>query len=212
MKQKNILRFGITLFLILIWTCPVGAVINFQASTLDKIELELLEISNKEFLKFVHETIMDKPAGLGKYGRVSFYPCDLEVKGLKLIDYKTSKGKEVRFLSNPSCHQTLLSRVLQISYDYQKSSRSSYENRKCILAVEKIISPLLEYYTLKIELSPDTGCDSCEVKEKDRLNQVLATQKQIVKACQPESQKVMRFISDLDSQIEKSYTIKASRR
>jgi hypothetical protein len=207
LEMKKI-KLGISLIILLLFTITAVAKINFLATSQDKIDLEELDIDKSTFLGFVKSTVINRPPGLGNYGRVSFYPCDIEVGGLKLIEYKSMDGKEIRFYSNPSCHQTVLQKVLENSYGYKKANLSSYQSRQCVLSVEKIISPMLEYYTIKYEERQNPQCSSCEFKEKERLSQILATQKKILQHCKGESDNVMGFINDLDSIIEEGFKAK----
>ncbi len=199
------------LFVIIIFFSITGlAIINFQPSFQDTIDIEAIEMDKKTFFDFVHQTILHKKPGLGKYGRVAFHPCDMKIGELKIIDYKSKEGKELRFFSNPSCNQIILRRVLENSYQYDKASVTSYHNRQCLLSVEKIISPLLEYYTLKYEVQKMGDCNACEFKEKERLDLILATQKKVLQHCHSQAPKVIKFITELDSQIEASYKSKSA--
>ncbi len=196
------------IFSVFFLACPTQAKINFKATAGDKIDLETIDTNSDQFFEFIKFTILNRPAGLGNYGRVSIYPCHMKMGNQRLIDYKTPEGKEIKFLSNPSCHQIVIRKVLENSYNYSKTSLSSYQNRQCILSVEKIISPMLEYYTIKYEEQKKTNCAACDYKEKERLNKILSTQKKVVQHCKSQSDSVMGFITDLDTQIEAAYKIK----
>lgn len=186
------------------------AQINFQAINQNRIDLEKLKIDKQQLFGFVQETILTRQPGLGAYGRVPFYPCDMKLGEQKIIDYRTPEGKEIKFLSNPSCGQIVIRTVLETSYRYDKNAITSYKNRQCLLSLETIISPMLEYYTIKYEERQLGDCPSCNFKEKERLDSILAIQKKITDNCQNESPKVMNFITDLDTQIVSSYKIKTN--
>ncbi|MBU2514985.1 hypothetical protein KJ966_26995 [bacterium] len=200
-----------TKLVLLIFICvffaafPVQAKINFQTVEQDKIDLETLKTDRDQFFEFVKSTILNRPSGLGNYGTVSFHACDMEIGNQKLIDYKTMEGKRIKFLSNPSCNQTVIRRVLENSYKYSKTELTSYQNRQCILSVEKIISPMLEYYTIKYEEQKKPDCSACDYKEKERLDLILSTQRKIIQHCKVQADNVMKFISELDTQIETAY-------
>ena len=162
-------------------------------------------MDKEQFFTFITETIAGKPFGLGAYGRVSVKICDMLYKGRKLIDYKTEKGIDHRFLSNPSCSQTVLRKILEKSYGFNAGSPSVYQDRKCILNVEKIFSPMLEYYTIKYEEKTKPDCRRCEDNEKWRLQKIIAAQKAISEACHDESKSILEFLSDLDAQIENAF-------
>ena len=201
-------RFGIAFIILLLVSSLTIAKINFQAGGKDKIDLDKLVIDKEAFFDHVKNTILSHPPGLGNYGRVAFHPCDMEIEGLKLIDYKTMEDREIRYLSNPSCYQIVLRKVLEHDYRYNEKAISRYQNRQCMLSVEQIISPMLEYYTIKYEERKISDCPSCDFKEKERLDLILSTQKKISEHCTSDSTKVMNFITDLDAIIEKSYQTK----
>ncbi len=201
-------KLAISLLLIIFFSFTAIAKINFQATSQDRIDLEALTIDKQTFLEFVKTTIINRAPGLGNYGRVAFYPCDMKFGDLKLIEYKSEDGKEIRFFSNPSCHQIVLRKVLEESYRFNAQQLTNYQNRQCILSVEKIISPLLEYYTIKYEESKIAECPSCGFKEKERLSLIMNTQEKILQRCQNESDKVMELITDLDAIIEASFKAK----
>ena len=208
--KKRLLLLGTLLSLI--FALNTLAKINFQATVQDKIDIESLDIDKNRFFNFVDATIQNREPGLGSYGRVPLHPCDIKFNDMKLVEYKTLEGKDVKFLSNPSCDQIVIRQILENSYDYKKSAISSYKNRQCILSVEKIISPLLEYYTLKYEERAKGTCNACEFKEKERLDTIMDTQEKILEHCQSQSEKVMAFIRELDAQIENSYRKKTSQK
>mgnify|MGYP007123709386 CR=1 FL=1 len=130
-------------------------------------------------------------------------------KGKKLIDYKTLKGIDNRFLSNPSCSQTVLGKILIKSYGFSHDNVSSYQGRKCLLNIEKIFSPMLEYYTIRFEEKTKPDCLSCEDNEQRRLQKIIAAQKKISEACKGEKTSILQFLGDLDEKIENAYRKKS---
>lgn len=210
MKKRMLHTLVVFLTAGMVFSCSPSlfAKINFQGSVQEKIDLRNLEIDKDEFLLFVEEFIQTKEEGLGIYGRVSLKVCNIEVTGQKLIEYKDMEGNEIRFLTSPSCQQVVLRRILQNSYDYDTANLGSYDDRECIMAVEKIISPILEYYTLKYEEKPSGKCNACEFKIKDRLEKILSARDRIQKSCETESNKAMKFITDFDAFVEKTFKAK----
>ncbi len=186
------------------------AKINFSNPARETLDIETLDIGKSDFFDFVKSTILDKKPGLGKYDRVAFSPCDIEIDNQKIIDYRDQKGKEIKFFSNPSCNQIVIRRVLENSYQYNKSTITGYQNRQCLLNVERIISPLLEYYTIMYEERKKENCDICDFKEKERIDIILATQKEVLEHCKSQSDNVIQFISELDSHIESTFKVKVS--
>lgn len=195
--------------LFIVFTAPTQALIDFQGAEKDKIDLETLETDRDQFFDFLKSSIISRPAGLGKYGRVPFYPCNMVVNNRKLIDYKTLEGKEIKFLSNPSCDQIVIRKVLENSYSYAKEKMSGYQGRQCILNVEKLISPILEFYTIKYEERKKSYCNACDFKEQKRMDLILRIQKAAVQDCGSQKDSVMQFISDLDAEVEKIYKSKS---
>ncbi len=208
---KELIPALLITFCLLILSFPLQAKIVFSGKSSDTIDIETLNINKKQFLEFLGNTITSRKPGLGKYGRVAFYPCDYKIDERRLIDYKTPAGKEIKFMTNPSCHQIVLRRVLENSYRYNVESLSSYGNRQCILSVEKIISPILEYYTIKFEENKDNNCSSCPSKEQTRLDRILATQKKIIERCSNQADNVMSFIEEIDALTEKTYRTKSNK-
>ncbi|MBU3917789.1 hypothetical protein KKA14_19870 [bacterium] len=190
----------------------VHAKIDFKNTSQDTIDLEKLTIDKQVFLSFVASTINSRQAGLGLYGRISFNPCDFEIGSRKLIEYKNLKGIENRFLSNPSCSQSVIRKILENSYKYQKDNLSDYEDRKCVMELEEIFSPVLEYYSIQYEEILLKGCTDCVSKEQNRLEKIINIQRKIVSSCNPEHEKVMLFINDLIELIENTYKTKTSTR
>ncbi len=187
------------------------AKIDFSKPAQETLDIETLDIDKAGFFDFVKSTIMAKKPGLGKYDRVSFSPCDIKINDQKIIDYRDKNGKEIRFFSNPSCYQIVVRRVLENSYQYNKSIITNYQNRQCMQNVVKIISPLLEYYTIRYEERNMGNCDICDFKEKKRIELILATQQKVIQHCKSQSDNVIKFISELDSHIESTFKLKTSK-
>ncbi len=206
MKANN--KIYIILFLLILFPLISGiavAKINFSAAAKNKIDLEKLSINKEQFLSFVSGAINERSPGLGYYQTVSISPCQFKLNDQKLVDYKTLKGIEAKYLSNPSCNQIVIRKILENSYDYKKENLTSYQNRRCIITFEKMLSPLFEYYTIRYEEKELLGCNTCNTKERNRLKKIEDIQKKLAQECHSEQQKVMRFFSDLDEMVEKTY-------
>lgn len=160
------------------------------------LDIQVLEIKKKPFFAFIHKTVQEKEKGLGTYGKLNIDFCKFTFKGRPLNAYQTSKGRDVRFLSNPSCHQMVLQKVLTLNYKYDPDNRSSYDNRKCIRYIEDLTAPLYEFYTLKFELTPQGNCTFCESKERARVQKIIKIRRKIKETC--DSKSVFSFISDLE--------------
>lgn len=204
----------IALTLLLLATPDLQARIRFNSTLSIQIDLEKLDLSKAAFFSYVTEVVRQKPFGLQTYGQVPFRVCDLKLKGRKLFDYETSKGRNIRFISNPSCDQIVIRRLLETNYHYELKNLSAYDNRNCIRAVEGIFSPLLEYYTIHYEdaihyeekTKPD--CVLCDEKERKRMEKITVVQKTIIEDCRQEQEKVIEFLNDLDETIEKAFQSK----
>lgn len=185
--------------------------IRFETTRSIQIDLENLKINNQTFLAFVTQVVHQNPFGLQAYGQVPFNVCEMKLEGRRIIDYQTTKGREVRFMSNPSCDQIVLRRLLETSYEYSRDSLSPYENRQCIRSIESIFSPLLEYYTIHFEDKSRPDCVRCDEKERSRLGKIAAIQEKIASGCKSEQDKVIRFLTDLDASIEKAFQTKQNK-
>lgn len=182
--------------------------IKFESTRSIQIDLEKLEISKQTFFSFVSRVIHQYPFGLQAYGQVPFKVCDIKIKGRRLIDYQTTTGRKVRFISNPSCDQLVISRLLEANYQYSPANLGSYENRKCIRSIETVFSPILEYYTILYEEKKRDVCIRCDEKERERLEKIALIQQKIVDSCKGEQDKIINFLNDLDESIEKAYQTK----
>ena len=191
------------LFLSILIPSSVSAKIQFDALTHTKIDIEQLEITKDSFFSFIHKVVQEKKKGLGTYGKLGIDFCKITIKERPLDEYQTLKGRDVRYLSNPSCSQMVLTKVLTKNYGYNPADRSSYDNRKCIRFTEDITSPLFEYYTLHLELRSTGDCPFCEAKERERLKKIVKIRNKIKESCHSKS--VLNFISDLDSAFETAF-------
>lgn len=204
---------GIKILFLLFLFCfssPVIAKINFKAVTDDRIDIETIELTKNDFFTFLDEFIKSRPKGLGNYGTVAFQACEYKINNMRLIDHKTMEGKEIKFLTNPTCDQVFIKKVLEKGYQYQSGNLTYYENRKCLLNIESIFSPILEYYTLKYEERTAGNCSSCDFKEDERLKKILRIQDLIQKSCKSETAKVVEFLADFDANVEKSMKEKSN--
>ena len=205
----NLLKFFALIILLTGIGQPLSlAKINFTEIKKQKINLNDLKINKEVLFRFLENSIKGRKKGLGTYGRVSLVLCNLPIAGRPLSDYKTEKGREIRFLSNPSCGQLILAKVLEDGYLYEQKALSGYDNRRCLLVVEKIFSPLLEYYTILYE-ERGTECEYCAQQERERLVKISSVQAEITDKCSQESGKVLKFLDDLDQVIEKAYQSKS---
>jgi len=192
----------------LVVAADVRALVRFEASRSMQIDLEKLEISREDFFGFVTTLVHQKPFGLQAYGQVPFSACEITVNGRPLVDYELPNGRKIRFISNPSCAQVVLKRVLDLNYGYRADNLDAYGNRKCIRAVESVFRPLLEYYTIHYEEKSRPDCERCDEKESRRLERINQVRERIVDSCGPEQQRVIRFLSELDQAIEKAFQSK----
>ncbi len=196
------------LFLVLLASQSADARIRFETTRAIQIDLENLEINSQTFFTYITTVIHRNPFGLQAYGQVPFNVCDMKLKGRKLFDYQTTKGRKVRFMSNPSCDQIVLRRLLEASYEYNRGGLSPYENRKCIRNIESIFSPLIEYYTIQYEEKSRPDCKRCDEKERERLGKIAGIQEKMAASCKGEQDKVIRFMNHLDETIEKAFQTK----
>ncbi|MDH5560943.1 MAG: hypothetical protein OEY59_08850 [Deltaproteobacteria bacterium] len=190
----------IGLFIFIAW--PLSAKIDFETISNEKIDLDKLKIDKQQFFAFVKKNIVKKKPGLGNFGRVSFIPCQFEFNHTQLAELKTIEGKQIKFLSNPSCDQIVLRKVLSESYAYNRSSINSYKEKKCIFTLEKAFSPILEYYTILYEERFIKDCPYCESAEKSRLKKIGEIQSQIRDYCGSEQSKILKFLGELDGLAE----------
>jgi len=198
----------IALTLLLLTTPDLQARIRFDNTLSIQIDLEKLNLSKAAFFSYVTEVVRQKPFGLQTYGLVRFRVCDLKLEGRKLFDYETSRGRNIRLISNPSCDQIVIRRLLETNYHYELKNLSAYDNRNCIRAVEGIFSPLLEYYTIHYEEKTKPDCVLCDEKERKRMEKITSVQKTIIEDCHQEQEKVIEFLNDLDKTIEKAFQSK----
>jgi hypothetical protein len=203
--RQAILRITSGLIGLLLFTTTVEARIDFKALQETRIDLETLKFEKAQFFGHVTQTIKEKAFGLGTYGRVPFHPCDMEYDGLRLNEYQNLRGVSLRFISNPSCNQTVIQLLLEQHYQYRPQALSSYQNRQCMLSLEKIFSPMLEYYTIRYEERTLENCDHCGRQEMDRLNKIAAQQRQITQHCRQEADKVMSLLQELDEVINQAF-------
>lgn len=200
------------LFVLLFFVTGVAfGEINFSAIQKERIDLKKLEIEKQQFFDFVAEKVNSKRKGLGLYGRVSFIPCSIKVDGVELSSYKNLKGRDVKYLSNPSCGQLVLGKVLKKGYGYDSGKLSTYGNRQCLLTIEKIFSPILEYYTILYEERAKKSCSNCDFAEKKRLSKIGKIQSKIEDSCGSEYSKVDAFLAELGLVIEKAFKEKSGK-
>lgn len=209
MKKQRLFRFPLVLMILFSLTLPIAdARIRFDQTVSIEIDLKNLDIRKQTFLDYVTRVVHEKPFGLQAYGQVPFKVCEMKHKGRQLLDYQTTEGRKVRFMSNPSCDQLVLQRLLKLDYNYQPDDHGFYQNRKCIRSIEEIFSPLLEYYTIRYEEKTRPDCERCDAKERHRLSKISGIQEKIVKNCKAEQDNVIRFLTDLDATIENAFQSK----
>ena len=209
MKMRLIIRMLFLLMCPLLLTAAAAdARIRFESTRSIQIDLAKLEVDGKTFYAYLKKVIHQNPVGLQAYGQVPFNICDMELNGRKLFDYQTTTGRKVRFMSNPSCDQMVLLRLLETSYEYQPENLSPYENRQCIRSIEGIFSPMLEYYTILFEEKRKPECKRCDEKERDRLSKISKMQTKMSNSCKGEQKKIIRFLNDLDETIENAFQSK----
>ncbi|MFH2131067.1 MAG: hypothetical protein ABIK68_11905 [bacterium] len=209
--MKNLWKLSLLIILfssVLLNAQSTEARILFKAEKPVEINLEKLNLTKEMFFAFVTTSVHTNPFGLQAYGQVPFRVCDFKLDNRDLFDYKTVDGRLNRFLSNPSCDQIVLLRLLENSYQYRKDNLSPYENRSCILSMEKIFSPLLEYYTIHYEEKSKAECIQCDRKEQTRMDRIAVIQDKIVQDCGKEQGKVVQFLKELDEVIENAFKTK----
>lgn len=172
--------------------------------TKNTVNLETLNISKKQLFTHIKDSILQSPKGLGNFGRISIKLCALKINGEPLIDLNTKEGKKIRFLSNPSCSLLLLEKLLKNEYRFNPYSFSEYEKRRCILTIEQIISPLLEFYSIQFE-ERLKECSFCDSAAHNRLEKILKLRKKVIKTCKNASGKTTQLIDDLNQLIEQTY-------
>ncbi len=207
-NRKKAYAVIVSVVSLLFFTGVAIAKIDFKTIEQTRIDIEKITIEKKHFFSFITGIISKKRFGLGNYGRVSFSPCDIKINDRKLIEYRTLKGLENKYLSNPSCDQTVIRKVLEKNYNYRSNNLTRYQSRKCIMTIEKVFSPLLEYYTIQHEEKRSKDCRSCDAEERGRLNKILNIQKKIADNCHEEREKVLNFLSDLDNTVDRAYRLK----
>ena len=196
----------LTFVLILSLSAPsMEARIKFDKIKQDKVDLKKLEFTKDQFFTFLTGEISKRPKGLGTYGEVSVPLCNIKVRGTTLGTLKTLKGRQIKYISNPSCDQTVLQKVLLKSYDYSPDGLSRYGNRRCIMNAVNLIRPILEYYTLLYEVRNSENCPECDERERGKLSKVSDLQGKLEENCGQEFQKIVRFMEDLDISVESAY-------
>jgi len=200
------------LFLSFSTVTPLWAKINYSDSESKKIDLNEEKIDKQLFFQFVQDQIKARSPGLGAYGRVSFIPCDMDFEGKPLGSYENKEGREIRFLSNPSCDQMVVGTVLKQNFGYQAEKLGKYGNRKCLLSVEKVFSPLLEFYTIVYEERKKKSCPRCQKLEDNRVKRIRNYRSKASVDCGQEQKKVMHFLDELESTIESAYQEKGGRK
>lgn len=209
--MKNHRKLSLLFILIFSLLLPAQnseAKILFKTGRSINIDLEKLKLNKDAFFSYVTTSVHENPFGLQAYGQVPFRACNFELNGRKLFDYKTIEGRENRYISNPSCDQIVIRRLLENSYNYQKGNLSSYQNRMCLRSIEKIFSPLLEYYTIHYEEKSKKGCPRCDEKEQERMDKIVSFQEKIIENCLQEQEKVIQFLNELDQTIEAAFKSK----
>ena len=192
--------------LLFLATSLVTAKVNIKELTANTIDLDALVIDKASFYEFLREVVHHRTEGLGMYGQFEVNLCEIPLNDRPMMSYRNVEDREIRFISNPSCPQLVLIKVLREGYGYDPSTMSSYENRKCIRSVEKIISPLLEYYTITWELENKKDCIGCDAKKRLKLQKIVSQQKRIKSDCTIDQ--IGQFLDDLEAAIEEAYRTK----
>ena len=209
MKTLWKLSILITLFFsVLLITQGSQAKIRFKTTRTIELDLEKLNLGKDAFFSYVTKSVHGNPFGLQAYGQVPFHVCDFKLNGRKLFDYKSHQGRENRYMSNPSCDQIVVRRLLENSFNYKMDNLSSYKNRMCMRSIERIFSPLLEYYTILYEEKSQTICIRCDEKEQERMDKIVSIQEKITENYLQEQEKVMQFLNELDGVIEAAFKSK----
>jgi len=210
MKKSNKWTIFIFLSFALFLNPPhLTARLNFDSLDQAKINLETVKISKNQFFVFVKNMVEALPPGLGTYGRVPFHPCDIKINNQKLFNQFNEKGIKLNYLSNPSCDQAIISKLLEQNYDFQKKNLSKYNHRRCILSIENILSPIFEYYTIIYEEKSKKECPQCNEMEQSRLTKIITYQKKIEDSCESEYNSTKEFLNALNNILDQTYSNKA---
>ena len=199
------MKFVVTLVSILVLLVqPAFAQIGYKALTSDRLDLKALKITKEEFFDFTAKTIKTNPLGLGPSTILHFKLCEFQIKGRALSEYKTLKGKEIAFLSNPSCKQVVLRKILVESYGFRQDRLSSYRNRQCLLDVTEIVGPIVNFFATQIEEPAKKDCPHCNSMAQSKAKTLFKAQGQINKTCGVEAGKTGKFVAEFSEIVEQA--------
>ena len=112
--------------LLLLWLALIAApfLLFAQADlkktlTTNQIDLRTLKINKEQFFQLVENEIKASPLGVDSYGQANIQMCNLTTPQGHLHDLRNEEGREIKNLSNPSCDQIVLSKVLKESFQYK---------------------------------------------------------------------------------------------
>ncbi len=179
------------------------AQLGFQELVKDQVNLATLSVTKESFFAFLQQDIATKPLGLGPGSQVTFDLCHYPVQGRPLAALRTELGKEIKFLSNPSCQQIVLKKILASSYDYKPHNLSAYRDRQCTLGLIKMFKPILAYYSIQIEEPAKAPCPYCDSMAQYQAQQIFKEQGKINTLCGVEAGKTAKFVGDLSTEVER---------
>lgn len=207
------MKFVSLILLILLGLAPHAlAQLGFQELVKDQVHVEKLSITKESFFAFLQQDLNAKPLGLGPGSQVNFDLCHYPAQGKPLASQRNELGKEIKFLSNPSCQQIVLKKILISSYGYKPNSLSSYRDRQCTLGLIKMFKPILAYYVIQIEEPAKAACPYCDSMAQYQAQQIFKEQGKVNTLCGVEAGKTARFIGDLSNEVERILKEKVSKK
>lgn len=205
MLRKRLLSISILLFL----PWAASAQLDFDQLGDDKVDLEALQVTKQAFMEFVDQEVAQKEPGLGTYGIVKLEVCHFPVNGRRLSDLKTLQGKSVPLISNPSCEQLVVQKLLDAAYGYAQTDLSPYARRRCLYETTQAFGHMMEYYTIKHVNPVIDECRFCEGQLKRRLTKIQQAHAKAQSYCGPAMPKIKEFLQDLSDRLDLAYQAKA---
>ena len=123
------MRF-LALLLLLLLAPALWAQIDLKQIGQDRVDTQNLKVEKPAFYRFVAGVVKTSKPGLGNYGQVNLPLCQFEVGGVPLENLKNEAGKHIKFLSNPSCSQLVLEKLLVGGYGYDEKTIKSYQSKR----------------------------------------------------------------------------------
>ncbi len=201
--------FPLLFFFFSLFSSDLFAQIHLEKLLEERVDLSKLQVGKAVFFDFVAGEIQKMPLGVGANSQVSFDVCHFPYKGQPLENLKTKAGKDIKYLSTPSCQQLILRKLLVQGYGYKPFRLSPYRDRQCMLNIIKLMQPLFVVYSLQIEEPAKGKCDYCVAMSKYQAKKVVKLQDTLNKFCGVEAGKVGDFTADLSQTVEAAMRKKA---